>query len=210
MREPVQVPPPRYEAIGIAYANNSRSFVISNEAPGYLIDKLIAAGHGSENLYQVLQFLAAQPGTGIPTDFVTEVGNNLPGSEVRTAPLSVFANIANNPICINADGSLHVASIYARNYDGQSGFVTNIVQYSGIGSAKFTIATSPVYYIDAGNSQTPGQSYLAFGVAWAGAAAPPAAATPVPTLNEWGMILLSLAMGVAALFYMKRRQRDAD
>jgi hypothetical protein len=45
------------------------SIVISNEAPGYLI----TAGHGSENLYQVLQFLAAQPGSGIPADFVTEV-----------------------------------------------------------------------------------------------------------------------------------------
>ena len=74
------------------------------------------------------------------------------------------------------------------------------------------MATAPTYYIDAGTDVRNGVIYFyrAFGIAWAGAAAPPAAATPVPTLNEWGMILLSLAMGVAALFYVKRRQRDAD
>jgi hypothetical protein len=199
--------PSRYQAIGIVYANHSRSFVISNEAPGYLIDKLIAAGHGSENLYQVLQFLAAQPGSGIPSDFVTEVGNNLPGSEVRTAAFSNYTGF-NNPVCINADGTVRTQPIFGRDYDGQTGFVTNIVQYSGIGPARLTMATSPSYYFFAGSSGI--YNYQAIGIAWAGAVAPPAAATPVPTLNEWGMILLSLAMGVAALFYMKRQQRDAD
>jgi hypothetical protein len=200
-----------YKAIGIAYANNSRTFVISNEAPGYLIDKLIAAGHGSENLYQVLQFLAAQPGSGIPSDFMTEVGNN-PGSDAFTAALSNFSDASNNPVGIGANGSVIISGIYGRDYDGHTGFVTNIIQYSGIGPARVTMAISPVYYIDAGTVTTNGYTYnyQAFGIAWAGAAAPPAPATPVPTLNEWGMILLSLAMAGAALFYMKRQQRMED
>ena len=108
-------------------------------------------------------------------------------------------------------GHFIVASIYGRNYDGQTGFVTNIVQYSGIGPAKFTMATSPVYYIDAGSLADTGTELLGLrrrlGRCMRLRPRPP---TPVPTLNEWGMILLSLAMGVAALFYMKRRQRDAD
>jgi hypothetical protein len=79
------------------------TFVLSNEAPGYLIDKLIAAGHGSESLYQVLQFLAAQPSSGIPSDFVTEVGSH-PGSEAFTTALSNFSSAFNNPIGIGADG----------------------------------------------------------------------------------------------------------
>jgi hypothetical protein len=210
--EATGAPFPNYLAIGIAWERSVRTFMLSNEAPGYLIDKLIAAGHGSENLYQVLQFLAAQPGSGIPSDFVTEVGNNQPGSEVFTAALSNFSSVFNNPIGINADGTLIVAQILGRDYDGHTGFVTNTVQYSGVGPAKITNATNPQYYIDAGTLVSSGVTtfYKAFAIAWAGAAAPPSAATPVPTLNEWGMILLSLAMGVAALFYMKRRQRDAD
>jgi hypothetical protein len=191
-----------YLAIGIAYANASRSFVISNEAPGYLIDKLIAAGHGSDNLYQVLQFLAAQAGSGIPSDFVTEVGDNLPGSEVFTFALSIFADFENNPICINADGSLHVASIYGRNYDGQTGFVTNIVQYSGTGQARFTMATSPISYIDVGTGSSGNSSYQAIGIAWAGAEAP----ASIPTLNEWGMILMGLILAGIAAVSMRRRR----
>ena len=74
------------------------------------------------------------------------------------------------------------------------------------------MATSPPYYIYLGSSEWDEppviHNYIAFGIAWPGAA-PPVTATPVPTLSEWGMILMSLAMAGAALAYMKRRQRDA-
>jgi hypothetical protein len=96
-----------------------------------------------------LQFLATQPGSGIPADFVTEVGSN-PGNDAFTAALNNFADESNNPIGIGADGNLIVAPVYGRDYDGRSGFVTNTVQYSGIGPAKVTLATSPIYYIGAG------------------------------------------------------------
>ncbi|MFH0998891.1 MAG: IPTL-CTERM sorting domain-containing protein [Pseudomonadota bacterium] len=42
-----------------------------------------------------------------------------------------------------------------------------------------------------------------------GVASPPAPATPVPTLNEWGLILLSLVLAGAGLVYMKKRRRYA-
>ena len=89
---------------------DSRTLVLSNElgpaAQGGLIDRLIAAGYGSQNLYQILQLLAAQPGTGIPADFVASVGNNPAGSDVFTAALSSFAGL-NGPVCINADGTTY-------------------------------------------------------------------------------------------------------
>lgn len=157
-----------YQAIGIAYANHSRSFVISNEAPGYLIDKLIAAGY--QNLYQVLQFLAAKSGSGIPADFVTEVGNSPADSEVFTAALNNFAGL-NNPVGINADGTLMITGVYGLDYDGKTGYVTNNVDYTGIGKTRITMATSPVYYI------VPQTGYYAIGIAWAEDTTPPAAPT---------------------------------
>jgi hypothetical protein len=98
-----------------ADSTDPRTFVLSNELdpaayPGGLIDQLIAAGYGSYNLYQTLQLLAAQPGGGIPADFVTSVGNNPTGSEVFTVALSNFAG-RNNPVGINANGSLKITSI---------------------------------------------------------------------------------------------------
>jgi hypothetical protein len=164
---------PNHLAIGIAWIKyrDARTFMLSNEAPGNLIDKLIAAGHGSENLYQILQFLAAQPGSGIPADFVTEVGNSPIGSDARTAALNNFSDGSNNPIGIGDDGYLIIAPIYGQIFDGQSGYVTNTIQYSGIGPAKVTMATSPTYFLDAGSNTTASSgitNYKAFAIAWAG------------------------------------------
>jgi hypothetical protein len=41
---------------------NAKTFMLSNEAPGYLIDNLIAAGYGDSSLYAVMQYL--QPLSG--------------------------------------------------------------------------------------------------------------------------------------------------
>lgn len=139
----------------LADSNDARTLVLSNElgpAQGGLIDRLIAAGYGSQNLYQILQLLAAQPGTGIPADFVTSVGNNPGGSEVFTAPLTSFGGLIYNPLCVNADGTLTINAIYGRDYDGHTGFVANKVRYPGIAVANFTMAKSPTYYIDAGTT----------------------------------------------------------
>ena len=43
------------------------SLIISNEAPGRLVDYLIAQGHGNDTLFQVLGYLKAQPG-GVISD----------------------------------------------------------------------------------------------------------------------------------------------
>ncbi|RJP88646.1 MAG: IPTL-CTERM sorting domain-containing protein [Desulfobacteraceae bacterium] len=44
---------------------------------------------------------------------------------------------------------------------------------------------------------------------WVAGSSGPTPVQPIPTLNEWGMILLSLAMAGAGLVYMKRRRQDA-
>jgi hypothetical protein len=170
-----------YKAFAIAWSLGS-TIVLSNEAPGSLIDKLIAAGHGSKNLYQVLQFLSAQPGSSIPKDFVTRLGSAPNGSDVKSVPLTTFAHIENNPVCINSDGSAHIASIYGKNYYKNAGYLTNSINYPGIAPVNFTHATSKNFYINAGTGSGI-QSYEAFGIVWA---------TEAPTTfvltNEGGLI----------------------
>jgi hypothetical protein len=170
-----------YKAFAVVWSLGS-TIVLSNEAPGSLIDKLIAAGHGSKNLYQVLQFLSAQPGSSIPKDFVTRLGSAPNGSDVKSEPLTTFANIANNPVCINSDGSAHIASIYGKNYYKNAGYLTNSIHYPGIAPVNFTHATSKNFYINAGTGSGI-QSYEAFGIVWA---------TEAPTTfvlsNEGGLI----------------------
>jgi hypothetical protein len=191
-----------YQAIGVASANNVLTFVISNEAPGYLIDELIADGYGSSNLYQVLVTLAPASGGVISDAFLETLALCPPGSEIFTAKLSDFAGL-NNPVCISADGTLSINGIFGRDYHGQTGYAT--YPPSG-GRESFNYATNPQYYIDAGSRSTPDGTteYKAFAIAWSGDRTP----ASIPTLNEWGMILMSLAMVGTALFYMKRRRRD--
>jgi hypothetical protein len=196
---------------GNVYADSDdfRSFVLSNELgsanEGGLIDQLIAAGHGDDNLYEVLQLLTAQPGSNIPADFVTSVGNNLPGSEVFTATLSNFAGL-NNPVIIGADGTLHIAAIFGRSYESDADFVNSDGTIQGVAIVRYTLALTEGDYIDTGYvTGVHGQNYMAIGIAWAGAADP----ASIPTLNEWGLILLSLAMAGAVLVYMKKRRRAA-
>ncbi len=184
-----------------------RSFVLTDdfgpEGQGDLFKRLIAAG--CQNLYQALQLLAAQPGSGIPADFVAEVGSH-PGSEVFTASLSNFAGANENPVGINADGTAIICDFSVQDYDGHDGFTTHTVPYAGVGSVQFTMATSDAHYIYLGSNEEPDgeHEYYAIGMAWADADS-----ASIPTLNEWGMILLSLVLAGAGLVYMKRRRRAA-
>jgi len=152
----------------LADATDVRTLILSNELvsanQGGLIDGLIAQGHGGENLYQILQLLAAQPGNGIPADFVTSVANNPPGSQVFTVPLSTFAGL-NNPVGINADGTFIIQPIYGRDYDGEVGYVTNLGN-SSIGAVWYTLASNASYFIDTGVPSGSGPNHLAIGIAW--------------------------------------------
>jgi hypothetical protein len=63
----------------------SLTLVLSNESPGYLIDRLVAAGYGDASLYEVVQYLHGVVGEVIPSTFVAALAATPPGSEVKTA-----------------------------------------------------------------------------------------------------------------------------
>ncbi|HNX98644.1 MAG TPA: hypothetical protein PKK12_13290 [Candidatus Aminicenantes bacterium] len=78
------------------------SVLLSNE--GGLIDALIAAGHGSKNLYQVVQLLAPLSDGAIPQSFVDTLAGLPAGSGVFTRILSQFAGETRSvAICENGE-----------------------------------------------------------------------------------------------------------
>ncbi|MEA4883989.1 MAG: beta-propeller fold lactonase family protein, partial [Clostridia bacterium] len=148
------------------YIGADTTFVLTNEAGG-LIDTLIAAGHGSKNLYQVMQLLQPVSGGTITDRFMMTLASNEAASEIFTAKLNDVAVPTNSPIGINADGTLIVVPIYGRQYHGQTGYST-YPDTPEAGRELFTYAEGPQYYIAAGSSG-PGTSYYAFAIAWAAA-----------------------------------------
>jgi len=142
------------------------SFIISNEAPGHLVDYLIAQGHGSETLLQVLSYLKGQSGGIISDAFYNQVAGAQPGSEVVTATLINYAGLVGAGIEIAADGTINIPSVEGKNYKGVSGYETAPSQN---GQFVFTYAQDTAHYIYThGNDYGGGVSrdYYAFGIAW--------------------------------------------
>jgi len=85
---------------------NQDTFVISNEAPGFLITKLINAGHGGDSVYQATVYLASLPGAGavLTPAFLNNLANAPAGAQVFTTTLTqVLANGIS--VSISTDGT---------------------------------------------------------------------------------------------------------
>jgi hypothetical protein len=137
-----------------------QTLVLTNE--NGLIDKLIASGHGSQNLYTVLQFLQPSSGGVIPPAFMAKLAGVPPGSEVFTAALSNFAGL-NNPVCVNGDGTFGIQPVFARDYWLHTGYNFHTGAATGVGNVLFLYALNSGYYIDAGERPGGGR-YQAFAI----------------------------------------------
>jgi hypothetical protein len=141
------------------------SIVISNEAPGYLVDHLIAMGHGGETLFQVLGYLKAQSGGVISDAFYDQVAGAVPGSEVFTATLNNYAGL-DGGIEICADGTISIPSIEGSDYQGKTGYPS---RRSLDNQFTYTYAQGEAYYIYTHTTEYGGgvtRDYYAFAIAW--------------------------------------------
>jgi len=159
--------------IDLQLTKDATTFVISNESGGYLIDELIKAGYGNSSLYDTLVALQATSGGVISDAFLATLRACPAGSEIFTAKLSTFGG-SNNPVCINTDGTVKIKPIFGRDYYQKEGYRTYSDSQQGVGRELFTYATSPQYYIDAGQSTgtygggivTSTTRYKAFAIGW--------------------------------------------
>jgi hypothetical protein len=155
-----------YYAFGIAWKPEIvTTFILSNEAPEYLVDYLIAQGHGNETLFEVLGYLKTQSGGIIPDAWYSQVAAALPGSEVWTATLNNYAGLVGG-IEICADGTLYIPNVEGRSYEWTPGFATALSQN---GQFTFTYSQDVGHDIfthqkNYGSGQI--KNYFAFGIAW--------------------------------------------
>lgn len=154
------------EVIRATTVENVTTFIISNEAPGHFVDYLIAEGHGSETLLQVLGYLKAQSGGIISDEWYNQVAAAPSGSEVFTGLLLNYAGLSGGGIEIAADGTVSIASLNGRDYDGAPGFATASSQN---GEFTFTYTQDVSLYIYTHSMDYGGgtlNDYYAYGFAW--------------------------------------------
>jgi LPXTG-motif cell wall-anchored protein len=152
------------------YIGEATTLVLTNEGGGYLIDKLIAAGHEDDSLYEVLELLQPDFSSVITERFMQTLASNPADSDVfdDEAALINFAGL-NNPICVNADGTLSINGIFGRDYHGNEGYTTTGSNMAGVGTVWATAADDSAHLIDAGSSGVIDgftAYYKAFAILW--------------------------------------------
>lgn len=184
-----------YKVFAIGWsANIAPTFMLSNEEGG-LIDKLIADGHGDDSLYEVLQILQPISNGAIPADYMAALAACPADCDAKTAELSNFSDVSNNPIGIGSNGHCIVAPIYGCDLDGDAGFSTTTGNIAGVGNVLFTSADSEADFIDAGAHTYDGVThyYKAFAIAWMNTTATPPTVT-TDTVNTSGITQNSAAV----------------
>lgn len=192
-------------AILYAPQGTSKTFVLSNEG-GQLIGKLLAAGYGSDNLYQTVVDILKDTNpsvSGVLTPaFLQGLKYCAAGAPLFTIQLKSVAGT----VAISDDCSVQNSSLTGSSFSGQPGTTTLSTSISGVGTASLVSSTSSspltswTQNVTAGSS-TATVTYNAFGILYTPGSTP---ATPapvgVPALSVWGMALLAgLLAGMAAL-----------
>jgi hypothetical protein len=190
---------------------NQDTFVLSDEAPGHLISRLVNAGYGNYNLYDTLVAIQADTNPSVagiitPT-FLAALQNAPAGAQIFTMLLKNIPTGAS--IGISTDGTVRTVNIYAYSFYNKTGTSTLFSNISGVGNA---------YFVHSNDQNTPLTSLTVDGPLpgmtttynpFAIASGSVTAAVAIPTLNEWGMIVFTLLIGLSSIYYL-RRQKKAD
>lgn len=191
------------------------ALILSNEAPGSLITKLIRAGHGSDSIYQVTEFLASLPqiGAAIYPGFLDNLKQCPSSSEIHTIPLARYSG-TQGALAITDFCKVVVSSIGSVPYVGRNGTLTIATRDSTVQDVSIVYALD---FIPANSQGLPfavnglsrfsagggpiGLICEVFAIVWSG----PGAAAGVPTLSNWGTLVLAVLLLATAGIAQQRR-----
>jgi len=165
------------------------TFILSNEGPGFLITKLINAGHGGDSPYQAMQFLASLPqtGTAIPPAFFTQMQGVPVTSQIFTTTLAQYSSTA-GAIAISTDGTVQAVSVNSSPYAGQSGTTTISTGSAAVQNVRMVYSNNYFPFTQPGGNgpltfwysgiPCDGRVFTVFAIAWA--LTDPLPGTPAP------------------------------
>jgi hypothetical protein len=206
-----------HNVFGILYAPQgpSQTFVLSDEAPGHLITNMVAAGYGNYNIYNAVLAIQQQTNpslAGVLTPaFFLSLQSCAPGDQLFAVAMKNLS-YSGSAIAVSDDCSVQVRGVQGSSFNGQPGTTTLAVTISGVGAATDVASTSSTPLTSWTQNVTVGSgaatvTYNDFAILYTPGStpAPPAA---VPTLSQWGMLLLAgLLAGAAGIELHRRSQR---
>jgi len=180
-----------------------RSVIISNEAPGHLIDGLIAAGYGNDSLFQVLTLLQPASGGVIPAAFVAEVAGSPSDRAVFTTRLSDYAGVSGG-VEIDDDGTIAGTGRTGQTWYGTPGYLSLTAGVPGVWPVEFTYADGGYYWLYTHSFDLEGgihRDYYLFAVVWA-----QQEVNRVPAVGGGGLAAAAAAVLVVGLVMLRRRR----
>jgi hypothetical protein len=175
-----QMAPPEISAPIPDISAISYCFALSNEPPGNLISKLVAAGYGEDNLYQALVDIVSHTNPSV-SGVITSANLQAlkaapPSSQILTTQLKTV-DTPNHTVEVCDNGTVQTEPMDGFGFSG-AGFPSLVSQISGIGNTNFTHGTNTNPYLlvieDTGIINT---NYRVFGIAW-GVTQPPSLYLP--------------------------------
>ena len=156
---------PQGETLGVTTVYTHYSIVISNEPYGFLVDTLIALGHGDETLFEVLTYLKPQSNGAITEAFYNQVAASPPGSSVFVDILGNYAGLQGG-IEIGDDGTFSIPDIEAQSYSGLPGY-TLIPSLDGVFQSTYALDQAQYIYTHEQNFGVGViRKYYAFAILW--------------------------------------------
>jgi hypothetical protein len=121
--------------------NIEQSLALSNEGPGRLIHKMVAAGYGQKNLLEALQILKDQSGADdvISDAFLNPLKSSPAGGPILVTRLNQLDLDA--AVAIDTDGTWQFIDLYGADWIGQPGTSTAQHTTAQFGALNFTTRT---------------------------------------------------------------------
>jgi hypothetical protein len=133
-------------------ARAQTSGVVLAQGPGKLVDSMIAAGYGNDNLYEALLQIVSDtnpPVSGVITPAFLNTLRSCPeNSGIFTNPLSSYAGTG---VLINTDCTALATGLQGSGFNGLPGSTTLATVIAGVGPAS-VVSLSPAYALDSTHS----------------------------------------------------------